>query len=168
MTGDLTHLVHDTTVGPLILVGDDTRLRAVWFGEPHSGQDVGEERCREDAPGVLQEAARQLEEYLRGERQTFDLPLALEGTEFQRQVWERLRAIPYGQTRSYGEIAAEIGKPRAAQAVGAANGHNPLSIVVPCHRVIGSDGAITGYAGGIERKQALLDMERRVAGDALF
>ena len=168
MTAPATHLVLDTPIGPLLLVGDDAHLSAVWIGTPPAGREAGERRERAAAPAVLQEAARQLEEYFRGERQTFELPLAPTGTDFQQRVWERLQAIPYGQTRSYGQIAAEIGQARASQAVGAANGRNPLSIVVPCHRVVGSDGSITGYAGGIERKQTLLDMERRVAGEALF
>lgn len=168
MSGATTHLVLDTPIGPLLLVGDDTDLSAVWFAEPLRGKEIGERRERGDAPAPLQETARQLEEYFRGERQDFDLPLAPEGTDFQRRVWDRLRQIPYGQTRSYGQIAAEIGQPRASQAVGAANGRNPLSIVVPCHRVVGSTGAMTGYAGGLERKQTLLDLERRVSGGGLF
>ena len=102
----------------------------------------------------------QLAEYFAGERTRFDLELAPAGTPFQLEVWEALRRIPYGGTRSYGELAAELGRPGSARAVGAANARNPISIVVPCHRVVGSAGALTGYAGGVEAKRALLDLER--------
>ena len=163
-----THVRFDSPVGPILVVGDETHVRAVWMGSPPPGRPAGPEVEREHAPAPLRDAATQLEEYFRGERQVFDLPLAPEGTDFQRRVWAQLEQIPYGQTRSYGQIAAAIGQPRASQAVGAANGRNPLSIVVPCHRVLGSTGALVGYAGGLERKQALLELERRVAGESLF
>ena len=101
-----------------------------------------------------------MEEYFAGKRQAFDLPLAPSGTEFQRRVWAALTEIPYGETRSYGQIATAIGQPGASRAVGMANGRNPVSIVVPCHRVVGASGSLTGYAGGPERKQFLLDLER--------
>ena len=104
---------------------------------------------------------RQLDEYFAGERTSFDLPINQHGTPFELRVWEALRQIPYGETRSYGFVARALGDPGAAQAVGAANGRNPLSIVVPCHRVIGADGRLVGYAGGVERKAFLLDLERR-------
>lgn len=104
---------------------------------------------------------RQLREYFAGERDTFDLPLAPEGTEFQQEVWRAVAAIPYGETRSYGEIARRIGKADAVRAVGAANGQNPLPIVIPCHRVIGSDGRLTGYGGGLPLKKRLLELESR-------
>jgi methylated-DNA-[protein]-cysteine S-methyltransferase len=103
---------------------------------------------------------QQLEEYFRGDRQTFDLPLAPAGTTFQQQVWQQLRQIPFGQTWSYGDLAQAIGQPSAARAVGAANGRNPISIIVPCHRVIASNSKLTGYAGGVDRKQWLLNHER--------
>ena len=106
-------------------------------------------------------AAEQLREYLRGERKMFDLPLAPEGTVFQKAVWSALQEIPYGQTRSYGEIAAQIGRPKACRAVGMANHCNPIPIFIPCHRVVGADGSLTGYAGGLECKRTLLDLERR-------
>ena len=108
-------------------------------------------------------ARKQLGEYFKGKRMTFDLPLAPEGTEFQQSVWKQLRKISYGRTKSYGEIANKVGNPRASRAVGAANGRNPISIIVPCHRVIGADGKLTGFGGGIERKRWLLEHEQKVA-----
>lgn len=116
---------------------------------------------------VTARCARQLEAYFLGELTTFDLPLAPRGTDFQVRVWQALRAIPYGQTRSYREIAVAIGVPSAVRAVGAANGRNPISLVVPCHRVIGSDGRLTGYAGGIGRKHWLLRHEQTMSGERL-
>jgi methylated-DNA-[protein]-cysteine S-methyltransferase len=114
--------------------------------------------CDENHP-VIREALRQLAEYFAGDRQDFDLPLAPEGTAFQRTVWRALAEIPYGETRSYGQIAHAIGKPAAVRAVGAANGSNPLAIIVPCHRVIGSSGRLVGYGGGLPMKRMLLDLE---------
>jgi methylated-DNA-[protein]-cysteine S-methyltransferase len=142
-----------STVGPLTLEGDDLRLTRLGFGSPSVPQG--------DALAVAV-AAIQLEQYFAGERTSFDLELALEGTEFERRVWDEVRAIPYGSTASYAEIAARIGRPGACRAVGRANALNPIAVVVPCHRVIGSDGSLTGYAGGIEMKRALLDLEARV------
>lgn len=169
MTTATLHLVVDSLVGPLTLVSDGTHLTGVWFAESkHPPADTGRQVDRGDAPQVLRDAADQLAEYFAGSRTTFDLPLAAEGTDFQRRVWALLERIPYAETRSYGELAAELGQPGASRAVGLANGRNPVSIVVPCHRVVGSSGAITGYGGGVERKQTLLDLERGVAGDALF
>lgn len=112
---------------------------------------------------LLERAAAQLEEYFAGTRTAFDLPLEAEGTPFQRRVWEALQEIPYGTTVSYARIAARAGNPRASRAVGAANRRNPLAIVVPCHRVVGADGSLTGYAGGLERKEFLLRLERAAA-----
>ncbi len=109
---------------------------------------------------LLQKAACQMREYLRGERKNFDLPLAPEGTSFQRQVWKALQAIPYGETRSYKDIAVVIGKPKAMRAVGMANHHNPISFIIPCHRVIGANGSLVGYGGGLELKKKLLDLEK--------
>jgi methylated-DNA-[protein]-cysteine S-methyltransferase len=116
---------------------------------------------------VLADAARQLNEYFAGERTDFDLPLSLDGTGFQRTVWSGLQDIPYGETISYGELARRIGQPTASRAVGLANGRNPVSIVVPCHRVVGSNGSLTGYGGGLPRKQFLLGLELRVSGRTL-
>lgn len=123
---------------------------------------------RPDQP-PLPEVRRQLAEYFAGERNDFDLPLAPRGTEFERRVWQALAAIPYGQTRSYSEVARSIGRPQACRAVGRANGRNPIAVVIPCHRVIGSDGSLTGYGGGLDLKRFLLDLEgaRRAAPAAV-
>jgi methylated-DNA-[protein]-cysteine S-methyltransferase len=146
-------------VGVLQLVASDAGLVAVLWPED-SPRRVRLDEAREDASHpVLRKAIAQLEEYFAGERKEFDLPLDVRGTTFQKQVWEQLLAIPYGKTRSYGEIATRLGKPTASRAVGAANGRNPLSIVVPCHRVIGMSGALTGFAGGLEVKRVLLELE---------
>ncbi|MXW63669.1 MAG: methylated-DNA--[protein]-cysteine S-methyltransferase [Bacteroidetes bacterium SB0662_bin_6] len=115
---------------------------------------------------LAEQLARELSEWFAGARRDFDLPLALRGTPFQRSVWEALRAIPYGAVQSYGELAKSLGKPDAVRAVGAANGRNPVSIVVPCHRVIGANGSLTGYAGGLERKRFLLALEQGQAPEA--
>ena len=155
------HLTTDSPVGPLRLVSDGEQLTGVFFAEHrHAPDDLGAEVDETQAPPVLRETVRQLREYFAGERTDFDLPTGAPGTDFQQRVWARLRDIPYGRTWSYGELARALGRPGAARAVGLANGRNPLSIVVPCHRVVGADGAITGYGGGVERKQLLLDLER--------
>lgn len=163
------HLLTDSPVGPLRLTSDGTHLTGLYFAEHrHAPQDLGEQVDSRVAPPVLLDAREQLGDYFAGSRTDFDLPLQAAGSVFQRRVWEQLASIPYGRTWSYGELARAIGQPGAARAVGLANGRNPISVVVPCHRVIGTGGAITGYGGGVERKQALLDLERRVAGAALF
>jgi methylated-DNA-[protein]-cysteine S-methyltransferase len=144
-----------TPIGELLLVADeDGALTAVHLPGRH-GSTAGLER--DDA--LLEPARRQLTEYFAGERRDFELPLRPEGAPFQLRVWDKLKAIPYGETVSYGEIARELGNPTASRAVGAANGRNPIAIIVPCHRVIGSTGSLTGYAGGLECKRALLDLE---------
>jgi methylated-DNA-[protein]-cysteine S-methyltransferase len=140
-------------IGELSLYSDGSRLLRIGFPE-----QVTELAERRDDP-ILMACARQLKEYFDGTRRHFDLPLEPRGTEFQLRVWEALTQIPYGQTRSYRDIALAIGKPTAVRAVGAANGRNPLPIVVPCHRVIGSDGSLTGFAGGLEAKTRLLQLE---------
>ncbi|PFG29196.1 methylated-DNA--[protein]-cysteine S-methyltransferase [Paramicrobacterium agarici] len=165
------HSVVDSPIGPLTLVGETAsghvRLTAVWMASPRHDHAEGL-GVRDGA--VLAGAARQLDEYFAGERTVFDLDLDPVGTDFEKKVWMLLRDIPYGQTRSYGELAADLGDPRLSRAVGTANGRNPLSIVVPCHRVIGADGSLTGYAGGLERKRFLLSLERdgAPAADWLF
>ena len=124
-------------------------------------EEYPEEKEQQERTEVSDEAARQLEEYFQGKRKTFKLPLKLKGTEFQKLVWDALLTIPYGETRSYSEIACQIGRPKASRAVGMANHRNPVAIVVPCHRVIGKNGSLTGYAGGLDKKEKLLDLERR-------
>ena len=164
------HAIVSTRIGDLTLVASDDALAGVFF--PHhwvkpTPETLGD-RVRDTSPAtdpVIAEAARQLEEYLTSERTTFDLPTVLRGDEFQRRVWSVLAEIQYGETTTYGEIAARLGA--NAQAVGKAVGQNPLSIVIPCHRVIGKNGSLTGYAGGIKRKQFLLDLEEP-AGVRLF
>ncbi len=142
-------------LGTLRLVSDGEHLVSIEFDGQHgSGQEQQE---REDR--VLRSCASQLREYFAGERRQFDLPLAPGGTDFQRSVWQALEKIPYGERRSYRDLARAIARPKAVRAVGAANGRNPLPIVVPCHRVVGSDGSLTGFAGGLEAKKLLLDLE---------
>ncbi|WP_407310725.1 methylated-DNA--[protein]-cysteine S-methyltransferase [Pseudomonas sp. nanlin1] len=150
-------------VGLLTLVSNDLGLQAIlWETEHPNRVRLGELTPTLSHP-VLDEAARQLEQYFAGQRQQFDLPLAFNGTEFQQKVWHALLTIPFGETRSYSQIAQQIGLPAAVRAVGAANGRNPLSIVAPCHRVIGASGALTGFAGGLTAKQVLLALEQRGA-----
>ncbi|MFF9555897.1 methylated-DNA--[protein]-cysteine S-methyltransferase [Streptomyces albus] len=153
-----THTVIDSPVGPLTLVATDGTLSGIYM-DPHRHRPAQETFGPRD-PGAFGQVAEQLGEYFAGDRKEFTLPLAPEGTDFQRTVWRALCDIPYGGTLSYGELAARIGRPGAARAVGLANGRNPISIVVPCHRVVGSAGQLTGYGGGIERKRHLLDFER--------
>ena len=142
-------------IGTLQLRGTDAALTGV-FMEPHPRRAA--DAVRDGVP--LREVRRQLEEYFAGERQEFSIALKMDGTDFQRRVWEALRGIPFGGTTSYGDIARRIGHPRAVRAVGLANGRNPISIIVPCHRVIGADGSLTGYGGGLERKRFLLALEK--------
>lgn len=146
-------------VGTLTLVARGDCLAAVlWEQERENRVRLGELR-RSDTHPTLTETARQLGEYFAGQRQRFELPLDFLGTDFQRQVWAALLTIPFGETRSYSEIARQIGKPSAVRAVGAANGRNPISIIAPCHRVIGASGSLTGFAGGLQAKQYLLALE---------
>lgn len=138
-----------TPIGPLTLQADEAAVTAIRFGAGGA----------QDTSPLLDAAEAQLREYFAGARRTFDLPLAPHGTAFQQRVWAALRAIPYGETRTYGELAAAIGSPNASRAVGMANHRNPISIVIPCHRVIGANGTLTGYAGGLEIKRKLLALE---------
>ncbi len=155
----------DSPVGSLRLVERGGSLTAIEF-EPHRDGDGRPRGVRQDDHPVLVEAARQLAAYFAGDLTDFDLPLAPEGSDFQQRVWAQLRTIGYGETATYGAIAHRLGMTNAAsRAVGLANGRNPIPIVIPCHRVIGADGTLTGYAGGLERKQVLLDLERT---DALW
>jgi methylated-DNA-[protein]-cysteine S-methyltransferase len=150
----------DTPIGRLRLVSTGSRLAAIEFEHHHS--EPGADNQATDA--VLELAAAQLLEYFAGRRRQFELPLAAAGTAFQRQVWDALAAIPWGELRSYADIARAIERPTAVRAVGAANGRNPLPIVVPCHRVVGSNGSLTGFAGGLGIKRRLLELEGSLGG----
>lgn len=161
-----THTTVDSPIGPIRLLARDGVLSALHL-EVTRYPPPPESFGRADPAGFTA-VAEQLDAYFAGDLTEFDLPLAPAGTPFQHQVWAALRQIPYGTTESYGALAKRIGSPGAARAVGLANGSNPISIVVPCHRVIGSNGSLTGYGGGVERKQFLLDLERRVSGSVLF
>lgn len=163
---DQTTVVIESPVGPLTLVATANGLHAVLFGAEaaeatSSAVDPGTGAGAADvmAATILAQAEAQLAEYFAGERERFELPLAPRGTPFQIAAWETLRGIPYGATITYGEQARRLGRPAAARAVGAANGRNPLSIVVPCHRVVGADGRLVGFGGGIATKRFLLDLE---------
>jgi methylated-DNA-[protein]-cysteine S-methyltransferase len=148
--------VIDSPVGPLTLAGRDRLAHLRMDGQTHEPSRVG----WEPDDSAFEDVVEQLGAYFAGELTTFDVDLDMVGTEFQRRVWAALRTIPYGETRSYGQIAAQIGSPGAFRAVGLANGRNPIGIIVPCHRVIGSTGSLTGYGGGLDRKRILLDLEK--------
>jgi methylated-DNA-[protein]-cysteine S-methyltransferase len=148
-------------VGDLLAAGDGTELLALWIDGQRWAPAIGADWRQAAEP--FAEAARQLEQYFAGERTAFTLPLRLGGTAFQNEVWRALTHIPFGETRTYGAIAAGIGRPSAARAVGAANGQNPFCVVVPCHRLIGSDGGLVDYAAGLDVKRRLLDHEARVS-----
>jgi methylated-DNA-[protein]-cysteine S-methyltransferase len=153
----------DTPIGPLLIAGDRETVRHIEF--PKNGKARRPEpEWTESARGPVGEAVRQLREYFGGRRTEFDLPMAPEGTQFQRTVWRHLRDIPYGETISYGELARRTGNPKASRAVGAANGANPIPIVIPCHRVIGANGKLTGFGGGLPIKEKLLALESRQLG----
>ncbi len=147
-------------VGQLKLIASDTGLVAIlWEKDSPRRVRLGE-LVADDQHPILLETERQLGEYFAGKRKSFSVALDIRGTRFQKDVWEALLAIPFGETRSYGQLAKQLGNPRSARAVGAANGRNPLSIIVPCHRVIGSSGKLTGFAGGLDTKAHLLNLER--------
>lgn len=154
----------DSPIGPLTAAADAAGLR--WLLFPQNRHEPLREHWRRD-PAPFAELRRQLAAYFAGERRDFDLALAPQGTPFQQAVWAALRAIPYGETRSYRDQALAIGNPKGVRAVGLANGRNPLPIVIPCHRVIGANGSMTGFGGGIEIKRFLLDLEARQA-DSTF
>jgi methylated-DNA-[protein]-cysteine S-methyltransferase len=162
------HTFAATTLGDIMLVASDDAIVGLYF----SGhwylpkQDAIGQRVEIETDTLLAEAAGQLRDYLAGIRASFDLPTAAHGTPLQEQVWDILKQIPFGETTTYGAIAAQLGDRSLAQAVGQAVGHNPLSIIVPCHRVVGSTGKLTGFAGGLERKRALLDLEAPALADA--
>jgi methylated-DNA-[protein]-cysteine S-methyltransferase len=157
----VTYTYLESPIGILLVAGDASAVRKIFF--PKRGKAAkAEPGWTESARGPVGTAVRQLREYFSGRRIDFDFPLALEGTAFQRSVWQQLREIPYARTISYGELARRVGNPKAARAVGSANGANLLPIVIPCHRVIAGDGTLGGFGGGLAIKQALLDLERRV------
>ena len=156
----LSYIYMDSPVGQLQLVANETALVAVlWDGEKPNRVRLAT-LVEDPQHPVLIEAQRQLQEYFAGQRSTFELPLDFAGTDFQKKVWQALLNIPYGQTRSYREIAEQVGNVKAVRAVGAANGKNPISIIAPCHRVIGSSGKLVGFAGGLDKKEILLNIER--------
>jgi methylated-DNA-[protein]-cysteine S-methyltransferase len=155
----MSYTTIDSPVGPLLLAGERTGLRLVHFSNGRRPPSPQRGWTEERAP--FGEAIRQLEAYFRGKLEDFDLPLLLSGTEFQLLVWRNLRKIPYGETVSYGQLARRIGNPDAARAVGLANGSNPIPIIIPCHRVIGSNGDLTGFGGGLPVKRKLLGLESR-------
>jgi methylated-DNA-[protein]-cysteine S-methyltransferase len=161
-----THTVVDSSVGPLTLVAVNGVLTGLYMHRQRHRPP--EETFGEPDPAPFTEVASQLRAYFDGRRTDFDLPVVLAGTPFQRRVWAALRDIPYGETITYGQLADRIGQPTAARAVGLANGRNPIGVIVPCHRVVGSTGSLTGYGGGLATKRYLLDFERGAGGTALF
>ncbi|CNF07536.1 methylated-DNA-protein-cysteine methyltransferase Ogt [Mycobacterium tuberculosis] len=167
-----THVVLDSPVGPLTLVATDGALSGLYMEKQRhlpSEETFGAPDDPDTEPFAT--VAAQLTAYFAGELTEFDVPLALRGTPFQQRVWTALQGIPYGETTTYGELAAELGSPTASRAVGLANGRNPVGVIVPCHRVVGSTGSLTGYGGGLDRKRYLLDFERKTrtgAGEAML
>ncbi len=152
----------ESPVQTLLLTSDGTALTGLYLVEHTRAAEIGADWiCRDDAAPFL-EAKRQIAAFFKGELKEFDLPIRMIGTAFQQRVWNALRNIPYGSTLSYGELAQRVGNPNASRAVGLANGRNPLSLIVPCHRVIGANGKLTGYSGGLRRKEALLAFEAAV------
>jgi len=147
------YYVYHTVIGEITIAGNGTGITALHFGTKENGG----KHCRTE---LLDSAALQVYEYLAGKRRQFNVPLAPTGTPFQKLVWQALQTIPYGETRSYKQIAEQIGKPGASRAVGMANHHNPIAIIIPCHRVVGSNGALVGYAGGLALKKYLLALEK--------
>jgi methylated-DNA-[protein]-cysteine S-methyltransferase len=156
----LTYKLIDSPVGELKLVASDKGLVAILWENDSPRRVRLSELVEDEHHPVLVETERQLEEYFAGKRKAFSVALDMRGTRFQKDVWEALLAIPFGETRSYGQLANQLGNPRATRAVGAANGRNPVSIIVPCHRVIGASGKLTGFAGGLDAKARLLGLEK--------
>lgn len=152
----------ESPLEPLLLVSDGEALTGIFMTNPQYGLPVEQDWIQDSSIAPIPQAKAQLEAYFAGTLQEFDLPLRPRGTPFQEQVWKALLSIPYGTTTSYAELARRIGRPGSVRAVGQANAHNPISIVVPCHRVIGADGSLTGYGGGLDRKSALLFFEAAV------
>jgi len=164
----MTHYTYlPSILGRLLLLESDGRLTGIYFADkPHSPK-VQPDWILSPDHAIFRKTAAQLSEYVAGKRRTFDVPIAFKGTEFQQKVWAAIHAIPFGETTSYKTIAEQLGKPNASRAVGRATGLNPISWIVPCHRVVGSSASLTGYAGGLPRKSALLDFERaRFSGES--
>jgi methylated-DNA-[protein]-cysteine S-methyltransferase len=156
----MTYYTHvESPLGKLLMISDGENLTGVSMPGQKHAPEINPAWTKDAAVPILSRAAAQLGEYFSGQRTNFDLPLALHGTDFQRSVWAALRTIPFGSTLSYSDLALRVGNARAVRAVGLANGRNPIAVIVPCHRVIGVDGSLTGYAGGLDRKQRLLSLE---------
>ncbi|NLM73573.1 MAG: methylated-DNA--[protein]-cysteine S-methyltransferase [Clostridiaceae bacterium] len=149
-------IIIETMIGKVGIAGDEKSISDIIFNPDTDSEDFN----YTETP-ILKEAAKQLEEYFAGKRKTFDLPLSPKGTDFQRKVWDVLTRIPYGETLSYGDVAKKIGNPKACRAVGMANNKNPIPIIIPCHRVIGSSGKLVGYGGGLHIKEKLLELEQK-------
>jgi methylated-DNA-[protein]-cysteine S-methyltransferase len=147
-------------LGGMVLASDGRALTGAWFDGQRHQPSVGPGWRRRSGLPILRRAAAELAEYFAGERTAFDLPLAPAGTPYQQAVWQAIGSVPFGATIAYRELAARAGRPRSIRAAGAATGRNPLSIIIPCHRIVGTDGALTGYAGGLPRKRSLLEIER--------
>lgn len=152
----MSYEIYQTPVGDITIADNGSAITRIHFGGAEDSPDCGPR----GATSLTDLACKQLTEYFSGSRKVFDLPLCPKGTEFQQRVWRALQTVPYGETRTYGEIAAQTGNPRASRAVGMANHHNPIAIVIPCHRIIGKNGTLTGYAGGLSIKQMLLQIEK--------
>jgi methylated-DNA-[protein]-cysteine S-methyltransferase len=148
-----------TPIGTLLATAKDGSLTGLYFDRQRHAPAIGDDWIEDPRARPFEQCTRQIGEYLEGKRKSFDLPLAPEGSEFQRKVWMQIARIPYGETITYSELAKRAGAPGSARAAGAATGRNPISIVVPCHRVVGADGSLTGYAGGVPRKAKLLEIE---------
>ena len=155
-------IYHNSPVGLLELTADETAVTGIYFA------DTGRKRDEENTSQVLKECIKQLTEYFSGKRKVFGIKVNPAGTPFQKSVWNELLKIPYGETVSYGEIAERIGNPKSVRAVGLANGSNPISIIIPCHRVIGKNGSLVGYGGGLQNKRFLLELEQKYSKKGLF
>jgi len=157
-TTQILYTTMESPIGELLLVGDGETLSGLYMQDGRKPKRIAPDWT--ESATSFTDVKRQLEEYFAGERTTFEVKLAAEGAPFEREVWHALEKIPFGETVSYGEIARRVGQPTAARAVGTANGRNPIAVIVPCHRVIGADGSLTGYGGGLERKRLLLELEQ--------
>ena len=155
--------LYESPYGQMLLVADGEGLSAVYFDGQKYFPQMGPEWRRDARHGPLRQAKRELAEYFAGERKRFEIALAPEGTPFQRSVWKAISTVDFGQTIAYGELARRAGSPGSVRAAGAATGRNPITIIIPCHRIVGSDGSLTGYAGGLDRKRALLALESGIA-----